>query len=106
MDTADPTLGLQPAFVGLATVCGIDPDIRGGVVAPHYVVRHAPVLAHVIGGLALADEAEGAAGRDAAPVVEARDGDVWLRSPIDSRPSVGLIPPSYDADSHKGFPKG
>lgn len=88
MDSADPTLGLQPAFVALAAVGRVGPDIRGDVVARHHVAQHAPVVALAIRRLALADEAECGADLNAALVAEARDRNVRLRPAIAGRPGL------------------
>ena len=79
MDAADPPLRFEPLLVGLTAVGRIGPNIRGGIVARHDVPEHPAIEARAIGDLALADEAEGSANRDAAFVAEAGDGDVDLR---------------------------
>lgn len=91
MDAADPALCLQPTFVALAAVGGIGPDVRGGVVARHHIAQHAAVIPGAVGDLALADEAEGPADRDAAFVSEARDRNIRLRPAIGGRPGLGEL---------------
>ena len=51
---------------------GIGPHVKGGVVARHDITQHPSVEARAIGNLALADEAEAPADRDAAFLSEAR----------------------------------
>ena len=76
---ADPALRFEPLLVGLTAVGRIGPDIRCGIVVRHDVPEHPAIEAGAIGDLALADEAEDPANRDAALVAEAGDGDVDLR---------------------------
>lgn len=91
VDAADPDMGLQPAFVALAAVGRIGPDIRGGVVLTDNVAQHAAVVARAIGDLALADESEGPADRDAALVTKAWDRDARLRISHSIRASATLF---------------
>lgn len=91
MDTADPALGLQPAFVALAPIGRISPDIRGCIVVGDHLAQHAPVVARAVRRLALADKTKGLADRDAALVAEARDRDVRLRPAIGGRTSLSEL---------------
>ncbi len=79
MDAADPALRFEPLLVGLTAAGRIGPDIRCAIVVRHNVPEHPAIEAGAIGDLALADEAEDPANRDAALVAEAGDGDVDLR---------------------------
>lgn len=91
MDAADPALSPEPFLVGLAAIGGVRPDVRGSVVVCHDVPEHPPVEARRVGGLALADEAEGPTDRDAALVAEARDRDVDPRFAIGHGPGLGEL---------------
>lgn len=86
MDPADLAVPAQPAFVRLATVGGIGPDIGGRIVVGHDVPEHAPVKAGPIGNLTLADEPEPTADRDAAFVAKAEDRNIRLRFAVRRRP--------------------
>ena len=57
-NAADPTMGFQRAFVALAAVGRIRPDIRGSVVLAHHVAQHAHIVACTISDLALADDSD------------------------------------------------
>src|ERR1043166_10076170 len=85
VDAADPPHALEPSLVGLAAVGGVGPDVRRGVVVGDDVAEHASVEPGGIGDLALTDEAERPADRDAALVAEAGDGDVDLRLAVGGR---------------------
>jgi hypothetical protein len=79
MDATDPALPPKPFLVGLAAIGGIGPDVGGGIVVRPDIPKHPPVVARCVDGLALADEAEGPADRDAALVAEAENSDVDRR---------------------------
>ena len=91
VDATDPALRLEPFLVALAAIGGIGPDVRGGVVLGHHVAQHPPIKARAVSSLALADEAEGAADRDAALVAEAGYRNVGLLPAIGSGPGLGEL---------------
>ena len=91
MDTADPALPLEPLLVRLAAVGSIGPDVGGGVVVRYNVPEHPAVKSGRVGDLALADEAEGSADRDAALVAEARNRDVDPRLAVSRGLRLGAL---------------
>lgn len=91
MDPADLAVPEQPAFVCLATIGRVGPDIGGRIVVRHHVPEHTSIEANPIGDLALADEPEPATNRNAALLAKARDRNVRLRFAIPCRSGLGEL---------------